>query len=312
MAVGVAGGVAVGVAVGVAGGVAVGVAGGVAVGVAVGVAGGVAFGVAGGVAGGVAVGVAVGVAGGVAFGVALGVAFGVAGGVAGGVAVGVAFGVAFAVAFPLMFWATYFRLITYPFDMLLSLSTYRIACRRPPSCVSDVEVASIAWNEVIWLPLPFATRLLALVVRQDRAAGSHAVAFVVAERRLQRRVAQQALAEALIEDLATASVEDIAHVTRSLSWTSDARWICQAPCRKSCHDSIAWHNTPSNSSICRAPIGGGRRSSEHWRKSNRSNAAWSAAGNAWRRGFCGKPIRGRPRWTRQPRPWGFRRRAANP
>ncbi len=80
----------------------------------------------------------------------------------------------------------------------------------------------LAWNEVIWLPLPFAVASLALVVQQDRAAGLRAIAFVVAERRLQRRVARQALVETLLEDLRASSVKELARVSRTLSWTTDA------------------------------------------------------------------------------------------
>jgi hypothetical protein len=56
----------------------------------------------------------------------------------------------------------------------------------------------VTWNEVIWLPLPFAAKLLMMLTMQDREEGFRQIAFVAAERRLQSRVALRASAEIAI------------------------------------------------------------------------------------------------------------------
>ncbi len=227
---GVAIGVAVGVAVGVAFGVmldvpdvAVAVPGaavavpGAAVavpGVAVAMAFGVAFGVAFGMARSTAIGLAAGVAVGVAVGAVIGIAFGRATGVAAGVAAGV--------AFPLTLWSTYLRFATYPFDVALSVFTYFAGRRNPRALGRLWHWCPVAWNEVIWLPLPFVGKLLALLVRQDREEGFRQITFVAAERALQRRTARSALVEVAIEDLGVKSVTELAGATDKLRWTTDA------------------------------------------------------------------------------------------
>ncbi|MFL6209922.1 MAG: ATP-binding protein [Pyrinomonadaceae bacterium] len=230
--------VAFGVAVGMASGVAFGVTFGVTFGVALGVAFSVAGGVTGGMTGGVVLGVAVGVTFGVALGVAFSVAGGVTGGMTGGVAFGVvlgvafgvsfgvafsvAFGVAFGVAFPLAFWLTYSRLITYPFDVVLTAATYYVGRQRLHAVWRAWRWCPVAWNEVIWLPLPFVSRLLALLVRQDREEGFRQIAFVAAERKLQRRAALAALVEVAVNDLRAGSLASLSDVMERLNWTTDA------------------------------------------------------------------------------------------
>jgi hypothetical protein len=80
----------------------------------------------------------------------------------------------------------------------------------------------VAWNELIWLPLPFVSNLLALMLRRNREEGLKCIAFVAAERRLQRRAAAAALAEVALDDLRARSVSQTADVTDRLSWTTDA------------------------------------------------------------------------------------------
>ncbi|MFK7805562.1 MAG: hypothetical protein AB8G95_28290 [Anaerolineae bacterium] len=140
------------VAIGVGVGVTVGVAAGVAVGVAV----GVAFSVAVGVGAGVAVGASVGVAG----GVALVVAGIVAAGVAAGVAVGVAVGVAFSVAGGLMATISPFRLLRYLFWSCWSLLQLWLGQGR-------FRQMPLAFDELIYLPLPFFNRLLIQLMQAD-------------------------------------------------------------------------------------------------------------------------------------------------
>jgi hypothetical protein len=166
-------------------------------------------------------GVAAGVVG-VAFGVAAGVGLGVLVGVLGGVLFGVAFGVAGGVVVLLAFWLTYFRLLAYPVDTVLSTVTYFVGRRRPQAVVRAWWWCPVAWNEVIWLPLPFVGKLLALLVQYDRAEGFRQIAFVAAERRLQRRAALAALVEVALSDVRVQSVSALADVTEKLRWTTDA------------------------------------------------------------------------------------------
>jgi hypothetical protein len=162
-------------------------------------------GVAGGVAVGVARGVAVGVAGGVAFGVAVGVARGVAVGVAGGVAFGVAF------------WLSYFRLYEYGLVAFLSSAAY---LRRKKHALRAWRLCPVSWHEVIWLPLPFAGKILTELALQDREKGFEQIAFVFAERGLQRRVAQEALEEVGLHDLQAGGVKGLAQTAERLEWTT--------------------------------------------------------------------------------------------
>jgi hypothetical protein len=75
---------------------------------------------------------------------------------------------------------------------------------------------------VIRLPLPFADKLLALLVQQDRDEGFKQIAFVAAERPLQRRAALTALAEVAVADLKAESLSGLSDVTERLGWTTDA------------------------------------------------------------------------------------------
>jgi len=74
---------------------------------------------------------------------------------------------------------------------------------------------------VIWLPLPFVSKLLALLVQQNREEGFRQIAFVAVERSLQHRVAVAALVEVAINDLRAESVSEMADVTEKLRWTTD-------------------------------------------------------------------------------------------
>jgi hypothetical protein len=170
---------------------------------------------------------------GVAFGVADTVAFGVAGGVVMGVVFGLAgvvpaivagdapFGVTVGLIMTSAFWLVYFRLITYPFDVALATATYYAGRRRPQGAWRAWRWCPVAWNEVIWLPLPFVSSLLALLVRQDRGEGFKQIAFVAAERKLQRRAAFAALIEVTINDLKAGTLASLSDVPTRLNWTTD-------------------------------------------------------------------------------------------
>lgn len=186
---------------------------------------GTAFSVAGGLGAGIALGIAYGVTYGLTFGAMGGIAFGLAfrwalGVNSSGVA-GMAAGVAFGIGFPLVFCLTYFRLLTYPLDIFLSTSSYLAARHWPHYTMRAWRWCPVYWNEVIWLPLPFIDKLLMLLVRQDREEGFRQIAFVAAERRLQRRAAFAALVELAINDLRIQSISELADVTDNLNWITD-------------------------------------------------------------------------------------------
>jgi hypothetical protein len=186
---------------------------------------GTAFSVAGGLGAGIALGISYGVTYGLTFGAMGGIAFGLAFrwalGMNSSAEAGMAAGIAFAVGFPLVFSLTYFRLLTYLFDVALSASSYLMARRWPHYTMKAWRWCPVYWNEVIWLPLPFVDKLLILLVKQDREEGFRQIAFVAAERRLQRRAAFTALVELAITDLRTESIPEMADVTDNLNWITD-------------------------------------------------------------------------------------------
>lgn len=217
---------------------ALGVGAGVALGPAIGILSGIIVGI--GVAGwvgslgmwrlapaGVVSGAVTGVLAGLASGAGAGTAAGLAGGALGGILLGLMMGVATGdprpgAAFGVAFWLTYFRLVTYPFDAALSAVTYFAGRRRPHALRRIWSWCPVAWNEVAWLPLPFAGRLLGLLARQDRDEGFRQIAFVAAERPLQRRASLLALEEIAVNDLRGTSLPRLADMPQKLRWTLDA------------------------------------------------------------------------------------------
>lgn len=139
-------------------------------------------------------------------------------GAVGGASVGKVFGLSFCLACSV----TFFRLLTYPLDVVLSVAAYLVGRRRPGAAERAWRWCPLAWNELIWLPLPFADRLLALLAKQDREAGLGRIAFVFTERPFQRRAALAALAELAVADLKAESLSQLSDVTDRLSWTTDA------------------------------------------------------------------------------------------
>jgi uncharacterized ubiquitin-like protein YukD/MFS family permease len=212
----------IGMVFGVVGGVACGVASDVFVGMVFGMIFSAATGIPFGVAFGVVYGLALGVAfstgyfmvGGVKGGLGLGVMFGVVGGAVNGVAGGIAGCVAL--------WFSYFRLFTYPFDVALSLVAYTYGNQSPQNVERAWRLCPVAWNEVVWLPLPFAAKLLTMITKQDRKEGFRQIAFVAAERRLQKQVASHASEEIAINDLQATSIKQLAAFTHELDWTTIA------------------------------------------------------------------------------------------
>lgn len=148
------------------------------------------------------------------FGMWYGLLLGVLFSIADSVMLGVAFGV--------MFWAAYFRFFSYPFDIAFSFVAYLYGRRRPQDIRRAWRLCPVVWNEVIWLDMPFATRLLTMLTMQDRREGFRQIAFVAAERRLQRRVAVRATEEIVINDLRVQSLKELSNVPLKLEWTTDA------------------------------------------------------------------------------------------
>ena len=70
----------------------------------------------------------------------------------------------------------------------------------------------LAWNEIILIPLPQASRFLALLVRSDREFGFDKIAFVGAQRRTQRQAAKAALIEVALDDLSADSLKKLAEL----------------------------------------------------------------------------------------------------
>ncbi|MDQ3813198.1 MAG: ATP-binding protein [Armatimonadota bacterium] len=95
--------------------------------------------------------------------------------------------------------------------------------RLSPSRTADIwRWHPLAWNEVIYLPLPFAGNLLALLVQQNREEGFRQITFVAAERPLQRRAVLAALEYVALDDLRVQSLAEMANVAERLKWTTDA------------------------------------------------------------------------------------------
>jgi hypothetical protein len=243
---GVAIGVVLDVALGVTVAVALGIAFGVTAGLPVGIPGvdvtpaiGTNFGVTLGATLGVTLGLTIsategipaGLAaaiGGIPVGVAVAVAIGIPASVGfppdyqKGLEVGLSSGMAASIAFPITFLVTYFRVVTFPLEVVLASAAYFSSRWKPSTVRYAWKWCPVAWNEVIWLPLPFVGNLLALLVRQDRNRGFRAIAFVAAQRQRQRRAAGVALVEVALDDLHVQSIEELAKVTETLQWTTAA------------------------------------------------------------------------------------------
>jgi hypothetical protein len=225
VAIGVTVAIGLGVAFGVTAGIPVGVPYGIGMDSTVGIAYGVILGATLGVTLGITVAGTEGIPAGVAAAVGaipVGLAVSVAAGIPGGVAVGLAAGTTAGLIFGLTFVLTYFRLLTYPINIVIAVFTYFIGRWQPRATEWAWRWCPVAWNEVIWLPLPFVGALLALLVRQDREKGFREIAFVAAQRPRQRRTARSALVEVALDDLRAESIVELAKVTDRLRWTTAA------------------------------------------------------------------------------------------
>jgi hypothetical protein len=155
---------------------------------------------------------------GLVFGMVLGVTFGLLDSTTLGKAGNMTIGVATSIAF----WSSYFRLLTYPLNSSLSFLCYSAGKRRPQIIKQAWRLCPVSWNEIIWLPLPYAAKLLTMLTMQDREEGFRQIAFVAAERRLQKRVALRAVEEIAINDIRATSINQLAVVTEKLEWTTSS------------------------------------------------------------------------------------------
>jgi uncharacterized protein len=163
---------------------------------------------------------------GFAFGISMSVAgalaFGLPGGMIYGAELGKAVGVGFLLGFSVPLWLTYFRVVMYPIDLAFSVFSY-LKGQQPNGALNAWRWCPVAWNEVIWLPLPFVSKLLLLCVKEDRKRGFDLLTFIGAERPLQRRVVRATLNDIAVNSLEVDSLPDIADVTKRLDWTSNSR-----------------------------------------------------------------------------------------
>jgi hypothetical protein len=136
--------------------------------------------------------------------------------------VSAAFGGAVGIGFGGAYCLTYFRVVTYPLEAVLSMMVCLIGHWRLSAVTRAWHWCPVAWNEVIWVPLPAVGKLLALLVQHNRTEGFRHIAFVAAERPLQHRAALAALVEVTLQDVQVQTVAALADIGEKLHWTTDA------------------------------------------------------------------------------------------
>jgi hypothetical protein len=147
--------------------------------------------------------------------------FGVVSGLAISVTFGESAGMATGLAVLLTSLITSFRLITYPFDVIISAAAYLWGLRHPEAVRQAWRWCPVTWNEVIWVPLLFSRKLLAQLVQQDPEEGFKQIKFIAVQRKRQRRIAITALAEVAAKNLKSTSTLEIASVPTKLNWMID-------------------------------------------------------------------------------------------
>jgi hypothetical protein len=134
-----------------------------------------------------------------------------------------AYGAVMAIGIILVFGLIYFRFLSHPVYAIVSLVTYLWAKSRPERAARIWLWNPVAWHEVIWMPVPFAGRLLSLVVENDREEGLAQIRFVQAERPHQRWAAKAALVQVIFKDLRSSDFDRIGSAAQRLAWTNDVR-----------------------------------------------------------------------------------------
>jgi serine/threonine protein kinase len=95
-------------------------------------------------------------------------------------------------AFATTFWLTYFRLVVYPWRVLQVLRLYRQATKAQQLDVKLWRQCPVAWDDVIWLPLPLFCELLFMIANHDPTEGERRFDFVINERPLNAAAARKA------------------------------------------------------------------------------------------------------------------------
>jgi uncharacterized protein len=124
-------------------------------------------------------------------------------------------GLVFAVGFLL----SYLRILSYPIDLTLAIASYQIGKSSPHAAKRAWRWSPISWNDMIWLPVPFAGKLLASLARIDREEGFHQIKLFARERALERRVAITAVAEIAVGDLEATTMDRLANIPERIEWT---------------------------------------------------------------------------------------------
>jgi hypothetical protein len=110
------------------------------------------------------------------------------------------------------------RPIFYPVSASLSAATYYVGKRRR-SMLRVWQWCPVVWDELLWLPLPFLGKQLALLVQEDRGEGFQQIEFVAKERKAYRTNVLDALTQIAAYDLQVDSILEIRDVSKKLSWT---------------------------------------------------------------------------------------------
>jgi hypothetical protein len=118
------------------------------------------------------------------------------------------------------FLLSYLRIFSYPIDLTLSIVSYLISNGSPEAAKRAWRLCPASWNEMIWLPIPFAGKLLASLARVDPQEGFHQMTLFARERPLERRVAIIAVAETAFNDLEAKSLDRLANIPERIEWTT--------------------------------------------------------------------------------------------
>ena len=115
---------------------------------------------------------------------------------------------------------SYVRIFSYPIDLALSIISYLIAKSDPNAVKRAWRWCPVSWNEMIWLPVPFAGKLLARLAHVDRKEGFDQIAIFARERALKRYVAITAVAEVTFSDLEAKTLDRLANIPERIEWTT--------------------------------------------------------------------------------------------
>ena len=149
----------------------------------------------------------------ITIGISMSIAIGLADAIANGSNQGFLTAIIFGLSYSSFFGVLYLRLLTYPIDAMISALVYISVLLRLNSVDRAWQACPIVWNERIWLPMPFAGTLLAMLARHNPEEGLRQISFIASERPLQYRVASKALIEAFFYQLQAKSISDIATIS---------------------------------------------------------------------------------------------------